>query len=197
MNTSNFWCEITLGTFLFLICFRLIFQFKKLPFKTLLFVTLSYLPLSFLFFKKAFYPMSFLRYANIDLVGGIVGLSSFSLLSLMILIVVKNAQDKMGTLLRFPLAGILLGTYVGEYWAWLSFLVVNIVILGLLYLNKENYSLLLKKHVVVCLLAGLSFFIKPDLYFLSSISFFLYIIIFYQLVSQGLIGLLFRNQESQ
>src|SRR5690606_36214799 len=98
-----------------------------------------------------------------DVMAGVLGLCVFSLLSLYILMLVPNAQKKIKAIFRFPLIGILLGIYIGDYYTWLTFLVVNCSIIFIFLLNKPSYKKLSFPQIISCLLLALSFFISNDI----------------------------------
>lgn len=195
MNTSNFWWEIIFATLLLLSGVRLVVQFKKLKTTVIVFLALSYLSISFYFFKEAFFPDLLIRYGHIDVMAGILGLCAFSLLSVYVLILVPKAQEKIRALFRFPLIGILLGTYIGVNYTWLTFLVVNCAIISFFLFKRQDYKKLFIGQIISCLFLAVSFFVREDVYFISSLAFLAYIISSFQVLSQGLVGMLFRNED--
>lgn len=196
MNTTNFWWIIISLILSALLSVRLLIQFRKTGGKALFFLALSYLPLVTLFFKRTFWFAANWDYGLLQLEGALISLSAFSSLSFFVLVLVPNAQERMGTLFRFPIAGVLLGGYVGEDYAWLSFILAHVVLLYLFFTRRDEYPQIVKIQLGVCLCLAISYFFKFDQLFLSSIFFCLFLQTSFKIYSLSLVSLLFKRQET-
>ena len=196
MNTTNFWWIIISFILVTLLSVRLIIQFRKTGVRELGFLALSYLPLVVMMFKRVFWYVEDWNYGVFQIEGALVSLSAFSALSFFVLILVPNAQERMGTLFRFPIAGVLLGGYVGEDYAWLSFVLAHIVLCYLFYTRTKDFPRIFKLQLVVCGTLFLSYFFKFDQFYLSSIFFCFYLLTAFKIYSISLVSLLFKRQEA-
>lgn len=166
MNESSFWVDGVTSFLIFLIGLRLILQFKKATRGVKGYLALSYFSFSLFYFLRIIFRGHIPKLGLLHTDGLLISMSSFSLLALFLILLIPEIKGRVKTFARFPIGGALLGGYVGLYYGMLSFLVVQLVLIFLMFLKGERtYRILgFQIYMFICFaiyFCGINIFIIP------------------------------------